>query len=362
MLMVRLLSLICLFTVSASACSVPVFRYALEHWPADPFQVMVFHRGALGAEQKSLVKEEALANARVRMVNLDEETAPEVLDLWHQQKTDTLPWLVVRFPQATGITVPLISGPLSETASRVFESPARQQIIQRLAEGQSAVWVLLESGEKSKDDAAAALIEKRIKYLMGVMTLPKLDEQDIANGLVSVPEADLRLEFSLMRVSRRDPAEQFFVSLLMNSEKDLSSVKEPMAFPIFGRGRALYALVGAGIRQETIDEAATFLIGKCSCQVKEQNPGVDLLLKADWIRLIKASPEVARDLPTLAELSKFAPVSVTTSAQTNLAAAPAATPPRKSAFVMLVIFYAVSPLISALVLLYAWNKWKRTRL
>jgi hypothetical protein len=296
----------------------------------------------------------------MRTVNLDEETAPEALDLWRQQKTDMLPWLVVRFPPATGITAPVIAGPLSEMAPRVFESPARQQIVQRLAEGQSAVWVLLESGDKSKDDAAAALIEKRIEYLMGVMTLPKLDAQDIANGLVSVPESELRLEFSLMRVSRNDPAELFLVSLLMKSERDLSSVKEPMAFPIFGRGRALYALVGAGIRLETIDEAATFLIGKCSCQVKEQNPGVDLLMKADWRRLIKASPEVARDLPTLAELSRFAPVSVTTSAQTN--SAPAATPPGKSAFVMLVIFYAVSPLLSGLVLVYAWNKWKRKRL
>ena len=27
-----------------SACNVPVFRYALEHWSADPYDVIVFHR------------------------------------------------------------------------------------------------------------------------------------------------------------------------------------------------------------------------------------------------------------------------------------------------------------------------------
>src|SRR5512136_1886912 len=31
---------------SALACSVPVFRYALERWPASPYEAVVFHRGA----------------------------------------------------------------------------------------------------------------------------------------------------------------------------------------------------------------------------------------------------------------------------------------------------------------------------
>ena len=51
--------------------------------------------------------------------------------------------------------------------------------------------------------------------------------------------------------------------------------------PVFGQGRALYALVGDGIKHETIDRAATFLIGKCSCEVREQNPGFDLLLASE---------------------------------------------------------------------------------
>ena len=49
-------------------------------------------------------------------------------------------------------------------------------------------------------------------------------------------------------------------------------------------------------------DAAAFLIGKCSCQVKEQNPGVDLLMKADWTSAAKASPVLDRNLPTLEEL------------------------------------------------------------
>jgi len=55
-----------------------------------------------------------------------------------------------------------------------------------------------------------------------------------------------------------------------------------MAFPVFGRGRALYALVGDGINKETIGEACVFLATACTCMVKEQNPGTDLILAADW--------------------------------------------------------------------------------
>ena len=37
------------------ACSVPVFRYALENWPADPYRVIVFHQGALSPQEQALV-------------------------------------------------------------------------------------------------------------------------------------------------------------------------------------------------------------------------------------------------------------------------------------------------------------------
>ncbi|HMJ91098.1 MAG TPA: hypothetical protein VK530_14845, partial [Candidatus Acidoferrum sp.] len=63
---------------------------------------------------------------------------------------------------------------------------------------------------------------------------------------------------------------------------DLESEQEPMAYPIFGRGRALFALVGKGINRETIDEACSFVVGPCSCVVKELNPGQDILISAAW--------------------------------------------------------------------------------
>ncbi|GEP41266.1 hypothetical protein BGE01nite_05570 [Brevifollis gellanilyticus] len=319
-----MLAFLLLSAASALACSVPVFRYALEHWEADPFQAIVYHRGALTAEQQKQIT--ALkppadaaesANLSVTTVDVAAEMSPDHAEIWKQQPQDSeLPHVVLRYPRSTGVREDILTTPLARAAAlNLTDSPVRQEILQRLGEGQSAVWVLLESGDAALDDGAAKLLQDRLDYLMGVLTLPELDNQDIANGLVSVGQDELRLEFSLVRVSRKDAKESALISTLMGSEKDLSEwTKEPMVFPVFGRGRALYALIGKGIRAETIEEAATFLIGKCSCQVKEQNPGIDLLFTADWKKLAKGSPLLDRELPDLTELAKTSePVTVRTS-------------------------------------------------
>lgn len=322
------LCLCLLLPASVLACSVPVFRYALEHWPADPFQLIVFHRGALPGDLDAALNSLESApsprpNLLVRRVDLDQSPSPELARLFQRQPEAQTPWLLARFPSSAGLPLPVHSGPATIDAVKFLaDSPARTELARRLAEGESAVWLLLESGDRIVDDAAEKLLQERLDYLSSVMTLPKLDESDIANGLVSVPEEDLRLEFSILRVPRTDPRETLLVSMLLRSEEGLEEIEgEPMVFPVFGRGRALYALVGAGIRSETIESAAAFLIGKCSCQVKEQNPGVDLLMTADWDAAAKASPLLDRNLPTLAELIPAQPEAVTTRA-----AAPDAAP------------------------------------
>jgi hypothetical protein len=60
--------------------------------------------------------------------------------------------------------------------------------------------------------------------------------------------------------------------------------------------------VGKGIKHETIDEAASFLIGSCSCQVKEKNPGADLLMSVDWKALLKDQATGLADLPPASEI------------------------------------------------------------
>ena len=67
----------------------------------------------------------------------------------------------------------------------------------------------------------------------------------------------------------------------------------------------MFALVGKGIQNENIDEACTFLTGPCSCQVKELNPGVDLLMAVDWEEEVSVVASATRELPELSGVASF---------------------------------------------------------
>ena len=168
-----------------------------------------------------------------------------------------------------------------------------------MLKGESAVWVLLESGQVAKDQLAYNRLTERLEHLSESLELPALDPVDVEDGLISIDEEELNIAFSTLRISRNDPNESFFIQMLLGTESDLTTFNEPMAFPIFGRGRALYALIGEGIAADVIDEACVFLTGACSCEVKEQNPGVDLLMSVDWDHLVTRQFEIDRELPPL---------------------------------------------------------------
>ena len=302
------IAFIALFAVNVFACSVPVFRYALERWPADPYGVLVLHRGELSAEQKKLFdrlspdtrEETDVVNLISNPSDLDSEVNPKVHKIWEDLKTDTLPQMVLYYPRQSGIDAIVWSGELNqENVDRMMDSPARREVARRLLKEDSAVWALIETGDKERDDAVAALIDKRLKELELELKLPEIQAQDVADGLISIPESELSISFSLIRVSREDANEEVFLNQLLGMESDLRELREPIAFPIFGRGRALYALAGQGINVDNISDAAAFLIGPCSCQVKDQNPGVDVLMAVDWDRLVQSEIDLEKELPPL---------------------------------------------------------------
>lgn len=325
------LALVCLIfsALSALSCSVPVFRYALERWPASPYEVLVFHRGPLLEPQRGLISRLGMtnippANIAVQTVDLSANVPEPLREVWIRHQAEGLPLLVLRYPAGSTAQGEVWAGPLANVAS-LLDSPARRRLAQRLIKGDSAVWILLESGDRTQDEAAARLLQARLDHLQKTLQLPKLEAVDIADQVISVPESELRLAFSLQRLSRVDPAEQILVRMLLGSEEDLGDQKEPMAFPIFGRGRALFALVGKGLNDETIDEACLFLTGACSCVVKEENPGVDLLLSVDWDNQVRIQSTAAPEPPALTGLTAIAAKSNTATAFTN-SAAPLQTP------------------------------------
>jgi hypothetical protein len=254
---------------AAPVCDIPVFRYALVHWPADAYEAVIYHRGPLGPADAAAV--DALERHAGRPINLKVRRVDRSAE--KGEGPAVLPWVVLRYPGSEkGI---LWEGkPADLSAVALADSPVRREIVKRILGGVSAVWIFLESGDRAKDDAAAALLGTCLRAMEGKLKLPGAPEGEGAPAPRPV--------FPVLTLSRTDPEEELFVRTLLRSEEGLESSREPMAFPVFGRGRKLEALAGKGISAENIEEYCAFLTGPCSCQVKLQNPGLDLLLAAEW--------------------------------------------------------------------------------
>ena len=280
-------------SLGALACQVPVFRYALERWPADNYQIAVVHEGAITAKQELRVqtligsdfRPPASANFTVKLIEAA-KTKDQVLQAaWKKRGKSSRPIVVTLFPEtAREIPDRLVSAvPLSDAVvDHLVESPVRETIAKRLVSGESAVWIFVPCGDEEKDKVARETLDRVVKLNEATLELPEQEEIEDEKELLEQVDIELRLDFSIITLNRDDPREQFLLQMLLASEPDLEELDEPMAFPVLGRGRVLYALVGKGIAEETITAAARFIIGPCSCQVKNQNPGFDLLMDTDW--------------------------------------------------------------------------------
>ena len=328
------------------ACNIPVFRYALENWIPDAYHVLAVSKGPLSEAEVELVEtlkaasdnSEHPANLSVQTVDVEqlgggeavlergepgEEASDDVVPSWVLQRLQRR--LAAAAEQGTKLVVlyPKVwdrvawQAPLDlANVQRLIDSPARQTIAERLLDGQSAVWVLLECDDQAKNDAAWNTLVGELERIEDVVQLPAR-ELIVAEDQyrADVEQAiELRVEFSALRIARDDDQEAAFASMLRGSEADLVEFDgEPVAVPVYGRGRTYFALVGKGINSDTVEENGHFICGACSCEVKRQNPGIDLLLAMNWDAKIggSAMPDIV--LPELTGVGGLeGAVSVTT--------------------------------------------------
>ncbi|MEN6503235.1 MAG: hypothetical protein ABFD92_01730 [Planctomycetaceae bacterium] len=302
---------------AAWACDTPVFRYAMEKWRPDPYPVVIFHKGKLTDAQQNAVlllqkqSEDDKTNITVDVVDLDGKVPEAAQKLYDGLADKALPSLVVIYARNSGGKGVLHIAQLSmEQAQAVMDSPARREVARRLMAGDSAVWVVLESTEKDSNKEAAKVVAEQaaalpdsVEVSQPLENLPAQDPEG-APGANQLPWPN-KLKFSVLHVSRSDPKEALFVKMMLAVEQDLAEgqyASEPVAIPVFGRGRGLYALVGKGITPDNMKKAAEFLAGACACEIKDQNPGVDMLITADWDSAVGQPRFVEIQLPELMPL------------------------------------------------------------
>lgn len=316
-----------MLAATAYACQVPVFRYALERWRPDPYQLVIVHDGNMTDEERAQLSylEESLVGANGPVVNLRVETVDlakeqELLEQWKKIHTDANGSMTVHlFYPYEGFEAnvpPIWSGVCTKkNMDAILDSPTRRELVKRILAGDSAVWLFLESGNKEEDDKLfkilegyAKIAEKEIPIPEGVIQQNALDDPDLLLGPgdqenILESSVPLKIAFSIRRLSRKDPEEAVLRAMLLHLEEDLLDEEfsdKPMLFPVFGKGRVLPPLIAAGISEENALADCGYLCGPCSCQVKNQNPGMDLLVKADWLTSLEGSSVIVeKELPPL---------------------------------------------------------------
>ena len=322
---------VCASTVNA--CDTPVFRYALEKWMPEDYSAYVFFEGELSAAGKNQIQLlKTNVNVELSEINVDalkagfdpapyafqgenktyrKSAAQKEAERLERQARFAFNKQVRDYETfGKGLSLPtlLLMSQIENQAvyqggihkiDSLVESPARAEVAKNILSGDSSVFVLLLTGDEQKDKTCRDALNAALRQAEAQVTL-------------SIPENNtklkyatpLKLKFSVVEVRRNDPAEAFFIKCLLQlpEKKDSSDgcsdracyepnmgalskevlSKNPLVVPIIGRGRAVDILNGLEINSESIHAVCQYICGECSCEIKRQNPGLDMLFAIDW--------------------------------------------------------------------------------
>ena len=311
-----------LIASAAQACTIPVFRFALDRWEADRYRLVLPPEQAREAATRDLLRP-LRANSPA---NLDIATAatssgqPEL----RSAAEDRALW----------------SGRLEAASlAGLLDSPGRRQIVERLLKGDSVVWVLA-AGPAAEDRTRAGQIERRLKFLEQVASLPLQDPNDPDSQLG--PGPPLRLKFTALPLRLDDPGEALLLRMLAGSRSRFDPLATGFGAAVFGRGRVLGAWPLSELDDQALEDACLFLTGRCSCRVKQDNPGWDLLLSVDWPRALNAAALTSDSTP-----SAPTPVAVPAAPATVVASPSPAPAPKPARSGTLAAFGASAVLLAA---------------
>ncbi len=264
--MIRLIAALALMLPTvATACTVPVFRYALDRWPPDAFRLEAPAAALRGEPIASDLRGDEGVRLNIEALPLEQEQNARLL-----------------FPAQSGEAAAVWSGELNAANYRaIVASPARGEIAKRLLAGETAVWVLVESGSPAASEMLAKRLGEQIAAIENTATLPVIRPDDPSSQVGPGPK--LQVKFSLLRIPRAAAEEQAFIAMLAGPDGIAAlPATEAFAALVFGRGHVAGAWSAEKLTGELVEKASLFLIGACSCEAKHLNPGWDTLMRVNW--------------------------------------------------------------------------------
>jgi hypothetical protein len=307
---------ICLFIATlipsaAFACTVPVFRYALENWPVSPYRMVVLYRGTLSiAEQKTLTSLQPAGVYALELATYDVNKglpAGIVAQQWHARSDpERMPYgMLLPPPEMRARGAVLWQGVLNPKGishlKELIYTPLMRRICRNLAGGDSAVWVVLKSQDEKSNQQVHQLLADTLAEIQAKMKLPhELNPADPIYSRPPAPGIAFQFRFSIVESDPRDPSNALLMQTLSALSVDPKTQPGPYVMPVFGRGRALAVLADDDLARDVFYEISSFLAAPCSCRVKALNPGFDLPMPFPWDSILfggTAVEDIMADLP-----------------------------------------------------------------
>lgn len=278
----------------AVACTIPVFRYALERWESDRLLLVIYFDGSLSAADDAalqhIAEQSSLVGGPLNVDILRYNVADPPMGAWSDLKPPSgdhpWPWAELRSRVRSGTAV-CWQGPLAQATAveHFFDSPARRELIERTLKGDSCVWLLVAPREQLP--ALTAKLQGMLDSSTKELTIPAGVGQPGSELYAPVP---LQIRFSALPIAHDDPAEQALLKMV-SAASPTWNADAAYVVPVFGRCRALEVIPFTEVDDFVVQDIGGFLCSACSCRVKQANPGFDLLASVAWNdRLFGQSP------------------------------------------------------------------------
>jgi hypothetical protein len=236
------LKILILAAILSLACTTKVSEWVLLNALPNQYTLIYFHNTPLS---ETVLKQNAAIGETIKPANLQFKSI--------EKKDIGKPYYALYY----GSRVFSRYNDYKDMRGLTF-SPLREKIASEIMTGKLCVLLYLTTGNKEKDEKGFRIIQ---------------------NSLASSPFKNI---ITVVQLSRNSTEESHFISLLLNVEDDLKTIPEPMIFGIFGKFKALEPLLGKGITEENINLMMDFLTADCSCLIKDNLPGIDILFTNKW--------------------------------------------------------------------------------
>ncbi len=283
--------------VNIFACSVPVFRYALERWHPDPYAIQLNYNTPHTNKLSEILD-------TLRTFDYDYSFIIEKI-----KTSEKSPEINLLYPKTSGLKTNVWEGPMTvNNIKKILDSPARREIARRILGGDSAVFLLLEGDNEKRNNEVAVSLMKNISIIEEEIKLPH-EYADIPEEDLQIYDTNIVFKLSMLRLSNTNSDDGILINMLIRILPDsIPKDSYPIVYPIFGRGRMLTAMFAKDITARNLQGICEYIAGECSCEIKVQNPGIDLLFSVDWDSLIEPGINLDAMLPPLAGFAEFAPV------------------------------------------------------